>query len=644
MAMGRRKGSAGSARSYTTVRNEALKSGQPFVDTAFPADATSLYVKGQGPQLEWRRPPELSSHAQLFADSNVRSNICHDRPANAWFVTVCTALAYDHELLGKVFPDAKQQEWRAGQMHPGVFRFSFWQLGDWIEVLVDDRLPVAGGTLYGCRSQVSSEFWAPLLEKAYAKFLGCYELLEACSLSDALVDMTGAAAEHLELAVGGYARDPALQEQLFAKMQAVLDNSCQAVVCCAISVEHADEMGSTTTNGLLKGHSYQVVSAREVLPADVPSWQELFRARLHLRLLRLRNPWRYMASAWTGVLGQGSAEWSLLSEPEQAKLGIDPSDEQEFWIPLEDFVGAFTDTCVCHLPGRGGWREENFPGEWTVGERGSATDRAGGCINHRSSFLRNPQYRLDVVEGGTVVVLAYLVQDSASAEGPTGHFAIGIHVMQMEVNRQFRVHVIKPKVCSSEYVRARGVFLECSLQRGRYCLLPTTFEPGQARRFLLRLFYRQPLDARELQKDVPSAKLLPCQSMPALATIIRIIGAKHLEQQDPFGLADPYCVMLCEGQSVRSTVCQGTRDPTWNISALFYRKDASTPIKIQVWNSHLMMDTYMAKAYIDAPLGAEHQRLEVPLVGHRNRPGSGKEGSLGTLLVEVTTTDDLLAI
>ncbi|KAH7975085.1 hypothetical protein HPB49_023483 [Dermacentor silvarum] len=135
--------------------------------------------------------------------------------------------------------------------------------------------------------------------------------------------------------------------------------------------------------------------------------------------------------------------------------------------------------------------------------------------------------RLDVVEGGTVVVLAYLVQDSASAEGPTGHFAIGIHVMQMEVNRQFRVHVIKPKVCSSD------------LQRGRYCLLPTTFEPGQARRFLLRLFYRQPLDARELQKDVPSAKLLPCQSMPALATIIRIIGAKHLEQQDPFGSAQP---------------------------------------------------------------------------------------------------------
>ncbi|KAL3207377.1 hypothetical protein MRX96_010169 [Rhipicephalus microplus] len=444
----------------------------------------------------------------------------------------------------------------------------------------------------------------PLLEKAYAKFLGCYELLEACSLSDALVDMTGAAAEHLELAVGGYARDPALQEQLFSKMLTLLDNSCQAVVvCCAISVEHADEMGSTTSDGLLRGHAYQVVCAREVASTDVPSWQELFRNRPQLRMLCLRNPWHHQASAWTGMLGHWSAEWSSLSEPEKTKLGIRPSDEQEFWIPLEDFAGAFTDMCVCYVPGRGGWREESFPGEWTVGERGSAMDRAGGCINHRSSFLRNPQYRLDVVEDGTVAVLAYLLQDSSSAEGSTGHFAIGMHIMQMEVNRQFRVHVIKAKVCSSEYVRARGVFLECSLQRGRYCLLPTTFEPGQARRFLLRLFCRSTLDARELQKDVPSAKLLPCQSMPALATIIRVIGAKHLEQQDPFGLADPYCVLLCEGQSVRSSVCRGTLDPTWNISVLFYRKDASTPIKIQVWNSHLMMDAYMAKAYVDAPLG-----------------------------------------
>ncbi|KAL3207379.1 hypothetical protein MRX96_010170 [Rhipicephalus microplus] len=159
--MGRRKGLTGSSLSYTTVRNEALKSGQPFVDPSFPADASSIYVRGQGPQVQWRRPSELCLQPRLFADSIASSSVCHSRPANAWFITVCTVLIHDQELLAKVFPDAKKQEWRAGKKHPGVFRFCFWLLGSWIEVLVDDHLPVVEGTLYGCRSQAASEFWAP---------------------------------------------------------------------------------------------------------------------------------------------------------------------------------------------------------------------------------------------------------------------------------------------------------------------------------------------------------------------------------------------------------------------------------------------------------------------------------------------------
>lgn len=643
-------GGAPPSPSYGSVRSEALKCGQPFQDPTFPADETSLYIRRQGPQLAWKRPTELFQQPQLFAGDQIGSDVCHDRAANAWFVTVCTVLASDHQLLAKVFPDSRQQGWDqegkgGGGGHPGVFRFCFWLLGSWVDVLVDDRLPVvAQDVLYGCRSRARSDLWAPLLEKAYAKFLGCYELLEACSLSDALVDMTGAAVEHVELAVGGYARSCALQEKLFSKLTAALQGS-QAVVCCAISVELAAQMGTPTQCGLLRGHAYPVCGAQVVSLAGTP-WEGAFGVRTLLHLVRLRNPWPGTCR-WTGTLGRGSAEWSRLSADDHSKMNVapPPPDDSEFCLTLEEFVEAFTDACFCFVPGRGGWREECFQGEWTVGERGTPHDRSGGCINYRSSFLHNPQYRLDVTDDAEVVVLVYLMQDSMEGEGPAEHFAIGIHVMQMEANRQFRVHALKAKVCSSEYVSSRGVFLECRLRRGRYCLLPTTFQPGHARHFVLRLLSRHPLDVRELQKDVPSAKLLPCQSPPTLATVIRVVGAKNLEQQDPFGLADPYCVVHCEGQSVRSAVCRGTVNPTWNLSALFYRKDSSTPIKIQVWNSHLLMDTYMAKAYVEAPLGSEHQSVELPLLGHRNRgPVSGPPGALGTLLLEITTTDDLLAI
>lgn len=130
------------------------------------------------------------------------------------------------------------------------------------------------------------------------RFLGCYELLEACSLSDALVDMTGAVVEHLELA--GHARSPSLQAPLFDKMLAALDRD-EALVCCAISVELASEMGVATEQGLVRGHAYQVCGVRTVALGGSP-WEGAFGERTLLHLVRLRNPWRH---AWTGTLGRG---------------------------------------------------------------------------------------------------------------------------------------------------------------------------------------------------------------------------------------------------------------------------------------------------------------------------------------------------
>ena len=70
----------------------------------------------------------------------------------------------------------RQQNFEHG--YCGVFRFRFWHFGDWVEVLVDDRLPTYKGRLIYLHSTDPSEFWAALLEKAYAKLYGTYESLQ----------------------------------------------------------------------------------------------------------------------------------------------------------------------------------------------------------------------------------------------------------------------------------------------------------------------------------------------------------------------------------------------------------------------------------------------------------------------------------
>lgn len=74
-------------------------------------------------------------------------------------------------FLLQVIPDWKEQEWNPEkpESYAGIFHFQFWRFGQWLDVVIDDRLPTLHNQLIYCHSNSKNEFWCALVEKAYAK-------------------------------------------------------------------------------------------------------------------------------------------------------------------------------------------------------------------------------------------------------------------------------------------------------------------------------------------------------------------------------------------------------------------------------------------------------------------------------------------
>uniref|UniRef100_A0A8D3AB06 calpain-2 n=1 Tax=Scophthalmus maximus TaxID=52904 RepID=A0A8D3AB06_SCOMX len=499
-----------SQQDYESLRKQCLASGRLFEDNCFPAERKSLGYNELGPyssktrSVVWKRPTELCSYPKFIDDGATRTDICQGALGDCWLLAALASLTLDHRILARVVPPGQSFT----EDYAGIFHFQFWQFGEWVDVVIDDRLPTRDGKLLFVHSAEGSEFWSALLEKAYAKVNGCYEALSGGSTVEGFEDFTGGIAEIYTLD-----KPP---PQLFQIIRRAL--SLGSLLGSAIDITSARETEAVTALKLVKGHAYSVTGAEEVH----------FRGRL-VQLVRIRNPWGQVE--WTGPWSDGSSEWNYIAKDEKSNLNH-VADDGEFWMSYSDFIRHFSKLEICNLTpdtlmsdNVGHWNHYQFEGMWRVGST------AGGCRNNPATFSSNPQFvvRLDDVdddpldgEDGCTFLVGLMQRNGRQQKRLNRNFeTIGFAIYEVYKGRS-NVH-LGPDVLlrqravamSSTFINTREVCDRFRLPPGEYAVVPSTFSPHKNGSFVLRVFSekeaatRYDIDAKIEEEEISESDVDP---------------------------------------------------------------------------------------------------------------------------------------
>lgn len=239
--------------------------GEKFTDEEFPPIYQSLARTKSAP-LQWKsykfkRSTDIISNAKISIFSDIDPNdIRQGSLGDCYFLCCLSVLAERPKLVKRLFITEEPND-------AGCYALWLNDNGAWRSIIVDDYFPCTshGGPAF--TSGNGPELWVMLLEKAYAKMYGSYDIIEGGNPPLALRDLTGAPHDFLESSnpeeVWRYIMDSEASQYL--------------LTCYTKSTDIREEKNPL---GIVSGHAYSILDAQEVQTADG-----------NVRILQIRNPW-----------------------------------------------------------------------------------------------------------------------------------------------------------------------------------------------------------------------------------------------------------------------------------------------------------------------------------------------------------------
>ncbi|KAM8945392.1 calpain-13-like [Pelodytes ibericus] len=460
---------------FNTIRDTCFNRRQLFEDDTFPASLTSigqqLLPKDKLLSIKWKRPIEINSDAHFLVDGASISDIIQGEIGDCWVLAAVGGLTLHRKFLENVVPKDQEFDYK----YAGIFHFRFWQFGEWVDVVVDDRLPQLNGQYLSVQPRINNEFWPSLLEKAYAKLRGSYQNLHWGFISEALVDFTGGVQMDFILT------KPPMD---FRDIVIAAAKSGSLVGCTTPGGQQSGNM--ELQNGLVQGHAYTVTDGRQI---EYNNRTE--------DIIRVWNPWGQ--GEWNGPWSDGSSQWERVRPEIRNKLNVEGNDG-EFWMSCQDYMKNFNHVSICNsTPSyldfgnpKYVWNSSSYFNQWV---RGST---AGGC-GSTDDMWKNPQYVINIPESEgdkrcynvTVALMQSLSNERAYKPSwlPIGFSFCKVNDYgvkngpQQKYSRQQVTETI-----NSGLERAREVSRSFMAPSGTYIILPYTESKGQESEFLLRIF------------------------------------------------------------------------------------------------------------------------------------------------------------
>ncbi|XP_054459980.1 calpain-12 [Anoplopoma fimbria] len=500
---------------FKTLLEGCLKSGELFADPTFAPDQKSIGMpEDPDPKraIKWQRPKEISENAVFVEGTTGTTDICQGQLGNCWLLASLSCLTMHPKLFVKVVPPNQS----LSKPYAGIFHFRFWQYGEWVEVVVDDRLPVREGRLLFSYSRTRHEYWSALVEKAYAKLVGCYGSLKGGNISEGMEDFTGGIAYSMQVS----SRTPRV---LWRSLTAALARG--SLLSCFIQASSYSDIGKVTGDGLIKGHAYAITDTHKVK-----------KALDEILLLRLRNPWGFVE--YRGPWSDKSKEWGDVVKAEKERIDLKKREDGEFWISAEDFSSLFDVVELCSVNPDTLVEETtpaapSSPSTWNISEHEGfwvSGSSAGGSRKYNKSFWKNPQFQLVLTEQDQAeeddeddededddddeeitpeekkraekqkekakqcTVLVELLQKNRRKMTKVHFLYIAFHIYKVPaklqgvcLSRNFFM-TNRPVGRSGKYMAQRGAWRKLHLDPGNYIIVASTYRPNQPGEFFVRIF------------------------------------------------------------------------------------------------------------------------------------------------------------